>query len=529
MESLTSPTARNGSGHEVGRGREWAAFGAFCIFAIVVRFPLFFQDVIDWDESVFLLMGQSIAKGHLPYTVIWDNKPPVGFLFFAAIEALIPRSLLAVRLCGALWVALSSFLVYRLALGLMPRAEALLAGMVFIIAASLLAGSGQAVMMEHIANPLVLAALLIAMKRAPRAADCFLFGALFALAVFVRTNLAFAAVIVGSVFVLWRFSEGWVAAARAAIWVAAGAATAVLLVTLPFLLAGQWEGFVTSVIKVPLAYSANGLGYGETALRLLSLILPVEGRDLADPHLLAVSTFWLLGLAGFLLVCLRLPFRKDKHALGLILVAAVATVAATLASRQPYGHYLIQIMPVWAICFAYVLSDARVLKGWTSMLTFGIAGLAAVALVFPSYSAFAGRMTAGKAWYAGPNFALAKEIGPQIGAEDTIFVSRHILLYWLLGKTPPTPIAAFPSNMFREEEIVKPLYGSTATTEKLLADVMDRCPYVVVLSGDDRDYLRVPSFVSRIEQDYASLFRLGKTFVLGRKVRAADDTARCGA
>lgn len=49
---------------------------------LVIRLPFFFTTVINWDESTFIIMGQSILDGHLPYTVLWDNKPPLLFVFF---------------------------------------------------------------------------------------------------------------------------------------------------------------------------------------------------------------------------------------------------------------------------------------------------------------------------------------------------------------------------------------------------------------------------------------------------------------
>ena len=508
--------------------KEWIVFAAYCLISLCLRFPLFFQDVIDWDESVFLLMGQSIAKGHLPYTEIWDNKPPVGFLFFAAIESVVPQSLFAVRLAGAIWIALSSFLVYRLALALMPRAAALFSGFVFSIAASLLAGSGQAVMMEHVANPFVLLALLCAMKHRPAAADCVLFGVAFAIAVFVRTNLAFAAVIMGVAFLLLNLADGWRAAIRAALWVAAGATGVIIAVLAPFLLAGQLDTFVTSVIKVPLAYSANGLGVSETALQLLGFIVPGELRGLADPRQFAVSLFWLLAVAGLILIGVHAFSRRERRSLVMTVAAVMATVVATVASRQPFEHYLIQIMPVAAVCFAYGLFHAKLLDGARAIPSYGIAAIAAIMLVFPHYNSLAERLGAGKPLYTGPNFTLAKFIAPQLRPEDTIFVSRHILLYWLLEKVPPIPIAAFPSNMFREDDIVRPLYGPAYTTEKLLADVLDRCPYIVVMSGNDKGYVRIQPFTSRIDMEYETSGRLGKTFVLQRKARAGEQPGRCG-
>ena len=42
--------------------------------ALFIRLPFFTRDYIDRDESTFILMGQSVADGHLPYVHLWDRQ-----------------------------------------------------------------------------------------------------------------------------------------------------------------------------------------------------------------------------------------------------------------------------------------------------------------------------------------------------------------------------------------------------------------------------------------------------------------------
>ena len=46
--------------------------------ALALRAPFFGVDVIDWDESTFILMGDAWAGGSLPYLELWDTKRPQG-------------------------------------------------------------------------------------------------------------------------------------------------------------------------------------------------------------------------------------------------------------------------------------------------------------------------------------------------------------------------------------------------------------------------------------------------------------------
>ena len=61
---------------------------ALLALALATRLPYFFVDVIDWDESTFILMGHSLLKGFLPYTHLWDLKPPAIFFLFAGVISL---------------------------------------------------------------------------------------------------------------------------------------------------------------------------------------------------------------------------------------------------------------------------------------------------------------------------------------------------------------------------------------------------------------------------------------------------------
>jgi len=58
------------------RSKSWSILIFFIVLVCVLRISTFFQSVIDWDESVYLLMSKSILDGNLPYIQVWDHKPP---------------------------------------------------------------------------------------------------------------------------------------------------------------------------------------------------------------------------------------------------------------------------------------------------------------------------------------------------------------------------------------------------------------------------------------------------------------------
>lgn len=72
--------------------------------AVFVRLPYFTYAVIDWDESTFILMGDSLLRGHLPLTALSVLKPPLAYLPYAFFIHLFGHSIAAVRLGGLICV-----------------------------------------------------------------------------------------------------------------------------------------------------------------------------------------------------------------------------------------------------------------------------------------------------------------------------------------------------------------------------------------------------------------------------------------
>jgi hypothetical protein len=166
------------------------------VLAFLMRFPWFFVDVIDIDEGVFLLMGQSLADGRLPYTEVWDNKPPLGFVFFAFIQLLIPNSIMFVRFAGTLLVAASAFFVFRISLRCASILTAFLSAVLTVVAISVLIPSGQSVMMEHVALVPLLGALALAIQGRAAIWSYIAIGVFIGMATLVRLNLALPAIAV---------------------------------------------------------------------------------------------------------------------------------------------------------------------------------------------------------------------------------------------------------------------------------------------------------------------------------------------
>ena len=119
------------------------------ILSVLIRFPFFFRDYIDRDESTFILVAQSWVDGHLPYTELWDLKPPLVYLFFAIIISVFGKSFIAIRAIGALGVAITAFFTYKIGKEVNSTTVAFWAATASVYLLSLF-GSLQGVMSEHL-------------------------------------------------------------------------------------------------------------------------------------------------------------------------------------------------------------------------------------------------------------------------------------------------------------------------------------------------------------------------------------------
>ncbi|RDE07452.1 hypothetical protein DVW87_03135 [Sphingomonas aracearum] len=130
------------------------------LLALLLRGGDFGNPVIHVDEQFYLLVGERMHEGLLPYLDIWDRKPVGLFLLYAAITALPGDGVLAYQVVATLFAAATALAV---AIGA-GRLGASRRGMWAAAAATLLWTSllggrgGQAPVFYNL--PVVLAALL---------------------------------------------------------------------------------------------------------------------------------------------------------------------------------------------------------------------------------------------------------------------------------------------------------------------------------------------------------------------------------
>ena len=110
-------------------------FVFFLTLSIVLRFPTFFQSVIDWDESLYILIGRSLKEGHLPYTEVWDHKPPGIYILFSLALMLFGNSMFAIRFISCIAVTVTCYFLYKTGKTFSKNSEkvGLVSGILYVI------------------------------------------------------------------------------------------------------------------------------------------------------------------------------------------------------------------------------------------------------------------------------------------------------------------------------------------------------------------------------------------------------------
>lgn len=112
------------------------------LVAVALRLPDVGNPLVDVDEQMYLLVGQRMLDGAIPYVDIWDRKPIGLFILYAIVGSLPGDPVIVGQLLALLAAALTAGVIATLASRFAGRVSALAAGSLYLVWLELLGGRG---------------------------------------------------------------------------------------------------------------------------------------------------------------------------------------------------------------------------------------------------------------------------------------------------------------------------------------------------------------------------------------------------
>ncbi|MEM6520148.1 MAG: hypothetical protein AAF892_02655 [Cyanobacteria bacterium P01_D01_bin.71] len=475
------------------------AFLGILAVTILTRLPYFFKADIDWDESTFFLLGQSVLDGHLPYTLWLDNKPPGLWYGFSAFLILGCQSLFGVRLIGSVWIASAAFLNYLSVRKFWGHQTGLVTGLALILFINL-NEKGQAVLSEQVALLPMAASFAFLLLRPQQKFSLFAAGGLMTIAAMIRLNLAYTLVCLGGyvlITVLLQKETTLKTKIKQFSFFSFGCLCILGGVITPYLFTRQLDILYSGMIEAALSFSSSQ----KTPLSVLSSQIShtvratLLGRVSISLSLVSLITFYALGMSGYKLVkhfkslCVE---QRRFYILAFIYLLSIEF--SILQSGNFYGHYNIQLLFPISLLIAPQVQALLIRRNHVPRIAKRLRIIFFLALaiigshVFLQYQLVAANHIRNGTPFYGISFEIATVIEQFNPTKAPVWIQTNHLAYWLTDTKPVIPSAVHPSSL-NKEFLLKAWHGEHSSTLKELQKILDAEPVLIVADRERRDLL----------------------------------------
>ena len=120
----------------------WLTWLLLAIVTLALRLPDLGNPLIDLDEQMYLLVGDRMWSGAIPYVDIWDRKPIGLFLLYALARAPGGDPYLGYQLLAAAFALVTAGILATFARRLAGGWAGLAAGVLYLVYIALVGGRG---------------------------------------------------------------------------------------------------------------------------------------------------------------------------------------------------------------------------------------------------------------------------------------------------------------------------------------------------------------------------------------------------
>ncbi len=424
--------------------------------ALLLRGATLGFPAIHIDEQFYLLVGDRMLQGAVPYVDIWDRKPVGLFLLFAAMRAMGGDGILQYQLIALASVVATSLVIYRLARAHASPQAALAAGVVYqCYLSAFFCYGGQAPVYYNLL--MALAGLgMLRVWTTPDDRRLVLHGAAIMALVGISIQMKYTVVFEGFAFGLALMAHAhrvgwhrWAILGAASLWCA--------IALLPT--AAAWGAYVA-------------MGYGEQFVQ--TNFLSIFGR-----HEAFLGSLWRLTKECLALLPLGLailwaprhlpaPSPDQADARGFLRYWAGAAVLGFLIFGTWYDHYVAPLLVPLVVLAAPAFAPPRRYR-WLAWYALGFSALAALVVTVANMRHQGEREAI---------TAMAEMIRPRLG-DGCLYVNEgDPILYQLTGSCLPSHYA-FPNHLNNESE--KFALGTNVNGE--MRAILRSKPSVVVMQS----------------------------------------------
>ena len=469
-------------------------------WCVALRAPTFVRSVVDWDESMYVLVAWQWLHGHIPYSSVFDHKPVGIYAIFAAAFALLGEAMLSVRLVTALFVYSTAVGLYFLAgrLGL-ARSSAILAAFsypVFSLGLQGLSSNTEIFFIAFNVWGLVLALAALAREGRARYGLALLAGMCFGASLQTKYLVAFEIAYFAACLAVAHFRHPRRLAAFAAA-LGAGVALPNLAVLAYFAAHDALAQFYFANFEFNRRYAATGLAAERW-----------EGFRHSTQDWIKWNWMTAAVIVAAMVAARRAPAerRPDRFLLGWLLVGFLEA----WSPLKFFNHYFLVTIPPLCLLFAGRMGE---LLAHGRRRVFG--ALLAVALAFPlgrTIEKYYGPWLVEHVQRGDPNENVASEIRRRIAPGDAIYVvNGQPILYFLTGARLPSPYVQ-PMNLI--DETFGRLLGIEQRAE--VERILRQRPRAVVIRRLPQENRRVDEIAERVQAGYTLGAEIGDTLVYVR-------------
>ena len=315
--------------------RTWFLLGV-CFLFVLFRLPSLIEPHWYGDEGIYQVVGRALLSGRVLYKDIWDNKPPLLYLIYALVDG----NLYFVKLLSLFAGLFSVVIFFKLSLKIFQKSiSSHIATLVFAVLFSLPLLEGNIANAENFMLLPVIGAAYFVISYSEKKKKLYLLFAGLLLSVALITKIIatfdFCAFLLFSVLIEKNINYKKVI--KITLQFTISFISLLVICSLYFLFIGVFKDFVGAVFLQNVSYVGDQNTF----------ILPM-GILIIKTALLFIG-----------IIAIILNRKRMSYSTIFLYLWCIFSIYNAFFSERPYIHYLLVILPVFALLVGHFLEQVK--------------------------------------------------------------------------------------------------------------------------------------------------------------------------